>query len=367
MSEKMKKIYAIALPALAILFLSVWALLREPDDYSLAERRELKSFPEVSIQSIFSGSFMDSFEDYSLDQFPLRDSFRSLKAFTSLKIMGQKDSNGYYIHDGYIGKLEYPLSDVSLNWAGEVFQGIYDSYLANSDTNIYFSIVPDKNYYLADAAGALYYDYDELYSRMYDMLPWAQTVDIREYLSLEDYYKTDTHWRQECLTDVANALAVAMGAELPDSYETVDLDQPFKGVYYSQLGLELDTEQLSYLTNDIIDDFSVYNHEKKQRMPVYNISKANSRDPYEMFLSGAVSLISITNPNAETDRELVIFRDSFGSAISPLLAQGYAKTTIVDLRYIQPAYLGNFINFENQDVLFLYSSLVLNSSSALKR
>lgn len=355
------------MPVLVILFLSVWTLLREPDDYSLSERRELQSFPELSARSILSGSFMDDFEDYSLDQFPLRDSFRSLKAFSSLKIMGQKDTNGYYIHEGYIGKIDYPLSDISLDWAGDVFQGIYDSYLASSAANIYFSIVPDKNYYLADSAGVLSLDYDELYSRMYDLVPWAQTVDIRDCLSLEDYYKTDTHWRQECLIDAANALADAMGVQLPDSYETVSLDQPFKGVYYSQLGLKVDTEQLNYLTNDIISDFSVFDHEKKQKMPVYNISKANSRDPYEMFLSGAVSLISISNPNAETDRELIVFRDSFGSAISPLLAQAYAKTTIVDLRYIQPAYLQNFIDFENQDVLFLYSSLVLNSSSALKR
>ena len=35
-------------------------------------------------------------------------------------------------------------------------------------------------------------------------------------------------------------------------------------------------------------------------------------DMYEIFLGGSKSLISIENPNAKTDRELVMFRDSFG-------------------------------------------------------
>ncbi|MBR6635258.1 MAG: hypothetical protein IKL41_06515, partial [Clostridia bacterium] len=79
-----------------------------------------------------------------------------------------------------------------------------------------------------------------------------------------------------------------------------------------------------------------------------------------------ISLITIDNPNAKTDKELVLFRDSFGSSIAPLLATGYSKVTVVDIRYVQSAILGRFINFENADVLFLYSTLVLNNSETLK-
>ena len=85
-----------------------------------------------------------------------------------------------------------------------------------------------------------------------------------------------------------------------------------------------------------------------------------------MFLSGSLSLITIENPNATTDKELVIFRDSFGSSIAPLLVEGYAKITLVDIRYITSDLVGRFIDFENQDVLFLYSTLVLNNSVTLK-
>ena len=85
-----------------------------------------------------------------------------------------------------------------------------------------------------------------------------------------------------------------------------------------------------------------------------------------MFLSGSKSLLTIENPNASTDKELIVFRDSFGSSIAPLFAEGYAKITLVDIRYISPNMLGRFIEFTNQDVLFLYSTSVLNNSITIK-
>ena len=54
------------------------------------------------------------------------------------------------------------------------------------------------------------------------------------------------------------------------------------------------------------------------------------------------------------------------SALAPLLVSGYAKVTLVDIRYIQSAMLGQFLSIDDQDVLFLYSTLVLNSSSGLR-
>ena len=95
-------------------------------------------------------------------------------------------------------------------------------------------------------------------------------------------------------------------------------------------------------------------------------SKPRSDDPYELFLSGSKSLLTIENPYAESDRELVMFRDSFGSSLAPLLVSGYAKITLVDIRYISPELLDRFIDFESQDVLFIYSAPVLNNSITLK-
>lgn len=89
---------------------------------------------------------------------------------------------------------------------------------------------------------------------------------------------------------------------------------------------------------------------------VYDEAKLGSRDLYDIFLSGSEPLLTIENPDADTEKELVLFRDSFGSSLAPLLLQGYRKVTLVDIRYMDPKLLSNYVNFQNADVLFLYST-----------
>ena len=112
--------------------------------------------------------------------------------------------------------------------------------------------------------------------------------------------------------------------------------------------------------------FAVLNYENNQFSKVYDLEKASGNDPYEIFLSGPVSLMTIENPLADTEKELVVFRDSFGSSLVPLLAEGYSKVTLVDIRYIQSDFLANFVDFRDKDVLFLYSTVVLNNSETFK-
>ena len=63
-----------------------------------------------------------------------------------------------------------------------------------------------------------------------------------------------------------------------------------------------------------------------------------------------------------TNKELLLFRDSFGSSIAPLLVENYSKITLIDLRYISSMILDKYIDFKEQDVLFLYSTVVLNQN-----
>jgi hypothetical protein len=67
----------------AALTLGAWIL---PDkDISTAERRPLAQRPEITAESILSGKFMEKFESWSLDQFPLRDGFRTVKSLFHTK------------------------------------------------------------------------------------------------------------------------------------------------------------------------------------------------------------------------------------------------------------------------------------------
>ena len=165
----------------------------------------------------------------------------------------------------------------------------------------------------------------------------------------------------------ADTLAAAMGAALPDTrYTEWTLDRPYYGVYYGYAALPMEPDQLTYLTSDLLDTCTVYNYETGKTGPIYDLAKGAGKDPYELFLSGSVSLLTIENPHAETNRELVIFRDSFGSSLAPLLVPGYAKVTLADIRYLPSSQMGKYLTFTDQDVLFLYSAPVLNNSETLK-
>ncbi len=334
------------------------------ETYSYSERRELSSFPEVSVSSLISGRFMDGFEDYAVDNFPFRDTFRSIKAYFSYYALGQKDNNKIYVHDGYIASMDYPYSKASVDYATSRFGYIYEKYLKNSD--VFLSIIPDKNVFLAKEAGVLYFDSEKLVKDMREAMPYAKYIDIFPTLSIEDYYKTDSHWRQEKIEDTAQTLAEGLDAKLSGNRTAVSSSLPFYGVYYGQAALKLDADSITYLTSPVIEKMKVFDGQNGKDIPVYDTERISGKDPYETFLSGPLSLVSLQNPRTEADSELIIFRDSFSSAIAPLLAEGYRKVTLVDIRYINADYVCSMIDFENKDVLFLYSTAILNNSETIK-
>lgn len=350
-----------AILCMAILFfgLSVLCWAKSEEEYSIKERRKLKQMPELTAESVLSGKFMSEFEEYALDQFPFRDQFLTLQQMAATTT----DQNGLYLADGHIGSMEYPMNEESLQRAASIFKRIQSGFLGNSQ--VYLSIIPDKNCFLAEGNGYLAMDYESLYDKMKEDTGFDY-IDIAELLELEDYYYTDGHWRQEELVDIASLLADKMGAEISGKYDVKVLDAPFYGAYYGQYASNLPADEIHYLTNDVIEQYQVYDYQNDKEISVYDMQKAYGKDAYEMFVSGPLSLVTIENPTCSNGKELVLFRDSFGSSIAPLLAEGYEKVTLVDIRYISSDRVCQMIDFEGADVLFLYSTLVLNNAETMK-
>ena len=376
-NQKIRVIGAMCVAAIWAL-LAAWAWFGGDNAFSMAERRELAQKPALTWDTVMDRSFMEKFDDYSLDQFPLRDSFRQIKSLTHYYGLMQKDNHDIYIADGYAAKQEYPLRQESVDRAASRFSMVYRLLLKGNTDKIYMAVVPDKGYYLAGEAGQLSMDYGQLMSTMETAMPWATHIDLTGSLSAESYYRTDTHWRQEELTDAANVICQAMGTTAADasSYTVETLERPFYGVYYGQAALPMQGDTMHLLHSPILDGCTTYrgDWDVKTNSPVYrelykgvyDRERLEGEDMYEAYLSGIQSLLRIENPNAKTDRELVVFRDSFGSAMVPLLLQDYAVVTVIDIREIDVMTLRAFnINWD-ADVLFLFSTLVLNNSETIK-
>ena len=336
-------------------------------EMSEAERRPLAQAPEVSAETLLNGKFMEEFESYTLDQFPLRDTFRQVKSLFHYYGLQQLDNNDIYVTDRFAAKLEYPLNRDSVTHATNRFNRLCEKYLKESGSKVFFTVAPDKGYYLAEEKGYPSMDYEAMFTQLQEQMPWATHIDITDCLSYEDYYRTDTHWRQEKLLPVAEKLANALGVTAPkaEDFTVTKVERPFYGVYYGQAALPMESESIYYLRSGLLDACKVQ-VEFAANTQVYDMTQLDSKDLYDIFLSGAKSYITIENPNATTDRELVIIRDSFGSSLAPLLVQDYAKVTLIDIRYQTLENLGRFANYSNCDVLFLYSTLVLNNSETIQ-
>ena len=122
-----------------------------------------------------------------------------------------------------------------------------------------------------------------------------------------------------------------------------------------------------YLTNEVLEGCTVKIHDNGQTAQVLDQTKLQSKDLYDVFLSGGAAVLEISNPAGQPGKELIVFRDSFGSSMVPLLLHDYETVWVLDTRYVAPNLLGHFVDFQSQDVLFLYSTLILNSSNALRK
>ena len=237
--------------------------------------------------------------------------------------------------------------------------------------NVYYALVPDKNYFLPASGNHLVMDYDRLRDVVCAGMDDMTYIDLYGALSLADYYNTDGHWRQERLWNVVAALGQGMGHEFafdPAAYEAQSFDS-FYGAYYGQSARLLTPDTLTWLENDITRNAKVSLVDDKgylQPSQMYNTADLTGIDAYDIYLHGMQPLIVLENPSAETGRELILFRDSYGSSLAPVLLEHYAKITVVDLRYILPDVLPAYIQFGDQEVLFLYSTIVANQSDMVR-
>ena len=340
-----------------ILIFSLGSIFIPDKKISYSERRKLKEFPEFE----FSGEYISDLDGYLLDHFIFRDLFRSIKAKFNYSVLNKLDNNDIYLKDNYIFKSNYPTNKESISSFMEKINKLEG--LLTKDNKKFIMIIPDKNYYLK-SDDFLGIDYEYIYKEMNKL--GLKNINITDKLSLDSYYETDTHWKQDKLNDVVLEMDRVMDFNYYDVSYKKNIYNKFYGVYYGESAINRDPEKLVYLTNDLFDDVEVNYFENGNLNTIYNTSKLDGMDAYDVYLDGASSFITISNPNSSSSKELVIFRDSFGSSISPLLVPYYNKITIIDNRYITSDNFTNLIEFTNQDVLFMYSTLLVNDSKSLK-
>ncbi len=367
MSKKISNIICVILVCAIIFGLFAFTIILPKEQYSLAERRELKKFPEFSLSSLSSGNYMMSLRDWCADHFSFRDGLRKVKAFTAYNLFNLGDNNGIYFYGGQICKIEYPQNDDAISRAGDIFSEIYSRDLKGKANKVYLSVIPDKNCLTAKECGRPFYEASAFANQLAKKMSFAEYIDVIPLCEIDSYYNTDIHIKQEKCVPLAKTILSKMGNNDDISFTENTAENQFFGVYYGQAALKTKGDEFVYLTNSFIDSATVYDFETQQTLPVYDLEKLNSENLYETFLHGSKSLMTIKNETAKSQKRLVIFRDSFASNLAPLLISEYSEITLIDIRYISAKAVANMIDYTDCDVLFLYSTPVINASNLFKR
>ena len=330
----------------------------------VGERRIPAKLPELTAESIISGNFMSKFDDYAADNFVCRDTFRGIHSFIVFDIFLQTDKSGLY-RSKNVGAGEFRSTDAKsfrqtserLKKAAESFDGM--------DMNIYYSIIPDKSVFAERYMPG--FDVEAAETILSDVLGDYKYIPLIDNIRADYYYRTDLHWNQSRISGTADHILTEMGTNMGFSEFSETRAGVFRGVYMGQLALPMGPDIMIYLKNpglkvNYLSDKTLL----FESGPVYDIARFMGVDPYDLFLRGPQPLIVIEN-DAAPERELYMFRDSFGSSLAPLLAGSYSKVTVIDLRYIHFSLINQFIEFTpGSDVLFIYGSQIFNNPSILQ-
>lgn len=335
-------------------------IFAEKKEISISERRKLAKLPEITVKNLLNKEATTNIENYVADHFVLRDALRGIKTNIEF-LLNKSDVNDLFYYKGHYFKYESEYNERQINKFSEKINYIYDNYFQGM--KVYYSVIPEKNYYL-DSSKYKKFNYDNLFDGLNNINKNITYIDIIDTINLDSYYYTDHHLRQDKIVPIIEQLSRVMDFEFKDDYN-IQIYEPFYGSYYGQLPVKNNGEKLYLLKNSVIENASVYNIENNYNK-VYNYDKFGTVDSYDIFLSGATPYIEITNNNIKDDKELIIFRDSYASSFAPLMINGYKKITLIDLRYGNLTALLEKITLNNQDVLFLYSTSLINGSDVLK-
>lgn len=243
----------------------------------------------------------------------------------------------------------------------------YASYLnaykeALPNVNIYSMVLPTaSSFYLPDEYKNLAQSEKEDFDRIEAALGNVMSVDA--YTALEAhkdepiYSRTDHHWQPLGAYYAAQQFALTAGVPFPDisEYEKVTLPG-YVGTLYMY------TQSATLLNNP--EDFVYYKPRTNVSVTQYDTHFGNPvaadllLDPsqmpnsgYYMVFGGDERIVHV-NTECRNGRTLVIFKDSYGNALLPMLTSSFENIYLCDIRYFDLNAADFIRNVQATDLLF---------------
>ena len=335
-------------------------LIDADHSFSEHENRELESRPELTLQGVISGDFMEDFESYINDQFLWKSSWLKVKAFIE-KMMLKQENNGILI-----GKNDYlfqPISEPTEQMQRNI-NSINSFSEKNGDVSVYFLLAPTSVDIYREQRPWLAQSYSQLsiinsvhkqLSTKVSFIPVYKT--LRQNNNQQLYFRTDHHWtaRGAYFAYVEAAKALQFQAYSLDDFNIETVSDNFKGTFYSKANsLKTKPDYIEAFFPKWPVKYEVLYDHKKNTNSLYEYDYLQKTDQYSFFLDGNHSLVKITT-NTGYGRKLAVVKDSYAHAFIPFLVNHFEEVHIIDLRFNQSNLSDYLAQNEIKDVLFLYN------------
>lgn len=337
----------------------VWMLISKDVDFSDKENRYMAKFPKISIKTISDGSFMEDFETYLTDQFPVRDACITLKT-NALRLLGQRRINGVYIASkGYLIAEEDKYDTDALD---KLTQTVSD-FAVDSDADVKFMLVPNSSLiYEERLPYGIKSSEDATIERVKNMLSdKAGFVDVRGALyegkGKQLYYKTDHHWTTEGAYIAFEEYAKAAGLDISSvQYESYCVSGDFQGTQASNCGVYSSSDVVNICVPKGSEGSYIVNYvdETKKTATLFDMSKLEEKDKYLVFMGGNYSRVDIST-KTKNGRRLLLIKDSYANCFVPMLTPYYEEIIVIDPRYYYDDIYQLMADNSVSDVLFLYN------------
>lgn len=345
--------------------MALWFLFSPKTDYSSSEKRYLQKFPDANVEKVLSGEFGSEFETFFADQFPQRNTWVGLNAYTTLAEGNNGASGVYNCKNGYL--INKPVSTDN-NLDKNV--GAVVDFAKKIDAPTTVMLVPSTGYIADDVLPTFHdkYNDDEDISKISSTLSKEKIgfVDLRERFKSEYkngsqlYYKTDHHWTTKGAYTGYQELCKALGVTpIDDSTLKKDSYPDFYGTTYSSSGFWLTPpDNIEIWSNPKNSDKNISvkiteGANVKTSGSMYFTDHLKEDDKYPVFIDGNHALTEITNTNAKNGTILLI-KDSFSHSLAPFLAENYSKVVLVDLRYYKESVSQLVSTYNPEQVVVLY-------------
>lgn len=330
MKRKFDLIAMIAV-CLTVVLLSVIFFILPDKELSQKENRTLTTVPTFSIEKLFSGAYTADLSEYISDQFPARDTFVAIKAYSEL-IQGKHENNGVIYAENNILVARSTIEENRLSenlYSIKEFEtaiGVPVCVAAIPRTvDVFREYLP--NTYPTNEDTALWNDFYNCVQSSDITAP-----DLYEPLCEgNNYYRTDHHYNIYGAYQTYQLLGETLGYKpvAIDSFFTEKVSDDFCGTSMRTSGFYLvPRDTITLLRYDSDTKYTVTADGRE--ISLYDFSKLETTDKYSVYLGGNHARVDIVSGSDRA--KMLVIRDSFADSIAPFLALHY-DLTLIDLRY----------------------------------